>query len=292
MTNLFALALIATVSNAVNTAMYVECYTQQHTVDHALDGVFPTYVPRTIKVRVCATTGLSLEEKVLFKALRLGARRGATKAPSARVRLNDEAKRASITLMCMNAQAANAAKHAADAHAIARNGNTLSDATKAARQAQSSAQLALNAVRALARMVETKPSKVSPTKAYIVRTANTPILGKLVGTHALAADYKSTHVVHATCGAKVADVRGEIKTTSTLIAIRKANDVAAKAAAWALRQERIAMRRERIARMCSSAWYNKGIWIDPALAEACNDACYEIRTSAMTELLLLVGGAA
>ena len=110
MTNLFALALIAIMSNALNTVRIVCAYADQHNVDHCLDGVFPAHVPSATKARICATSGMSMQEKVIYKAMRLGARRGATKAPSARVPMNDEAKRDAITLACTNAKAAKAAK--------------------------------------------------------------------------------------------------------------------------------------------------------------------------------------
>lgn len=287
MTNLFALALIATMSNMLNTARIVCAYADQYAIDHCLDGAFPIYVPAIKTARTCATTGMSLEEKVIYKAMRLGARRGATKSPSARVRLNDEAKRASITLMCMNAQAANAAKRAADAHAIARNGNTLSDATKAARQAQSSAQLALNAVRALARAIEPKKAHVAHTP--VVHTPTTKVRAPK-----RARVYHMMHTVESV--AQRTAEREELALIEAKhqasLAKHKADKEIARARRAAQRKLWIQLRAEKIARMCADAWYNKGIWVDPALAEACNDSDYSIRVSAYTELCALVGVAA
>lgn len=264
MTNLFALALIATVSNAVNTAMYVECYTQQHTVDHALDGVFPTYVPRTIKVRVCATTGLSLEEKVLFKALRLGARRGATKAPAPRVPMNDAAKRASITLACANAAASNAARAAADALSTASNGNTLSAATIAARAAQGAAQKAANEARKA-----NAPTKVARPCVAVARSTPTKVKGtKRVRVH---------HMMHTTQSvmAQVAKKQAIIKA--------KEDAAIAKAKKWALRKEAYANRKAAMEVIASDAWMNAGVWLSEDLIRGANDWSYQVRIAAFKE---------
>jgi len=276
MTNLFALALIATMSNALNTVRVCIAYADQHNVDHCLDGVFPAHAPSTTKVRTYVTTGMSIEDKVVYKAMRLGARRGATKAPSARVPMNDEAKRDAITLACTNAKAAKAAKAAADARTIALVGSVMSQRTVAYRKAQGSAQKAINAVRALARMAETKKARVVHTP--VVHTPTTKVRAP-----------KKARVYHMMHTAE--SVAANAATKAAVIKAKVDKEIA-RARRAAQRKLWIQLRAEKIARMCANAWYNKGIWIDPVLAEACNDSDYSIRVSAYTELCALVGVAA
>ena len=286
MTHLFALALIATVSNTLNTVRVCIAYADQYTIDHALDGAFPTYVPTTKVVRACATTGMSLDDKVVYKAMRLVCRRAHSRdAIKACTPRNSAAKRAEIHARDEQRHLGRIAEKAV-IHEAQQQG--ISVTTMLARKAQGSAARAVNAVRALARMV-------TPKKARTVKVV-APICSSKAATVPSVAQhdslYQMIHVVHGTSGSVVADVRGEIKTSTTLLAIRKANNIAAKAAAWALRQERIAMRRERIARMCAKAWMDKGVWIDTFLVEACNDSDYGTREAAYTELLAIIGVAA
>ncbi len=164
------------------------------------------YVPTTRKARTCATTGLSLEEKMMFKAMRLGARRGATKAPTPRARLNTAEVRAAITerdhqryLGRIAALAALAAEEAAlsaaekaEAIALAKVAHLalLSEATKAFRAAQGAEQREWNAalkahkakkaahkeIKALERSI------MGVTPVVQVRVVR-PIVAKLEGAH-------------------------------------------------------------------------------------------------------------
>lgn len=239
---------------------------------------------RTIKVaRTCATTGMSLEDKVVYKAMRLVCRRVSSRdAIVPNVPRNSAEKRKEIYARDNGRSVVNTTKHTE----VLTYGSEISDATKAARQAQSSAQLALNAVRALARMVE-------PKKAHV---AHTPVHTTTVKVRA-PKRVRVYHMMHTV--ESVAQRTAEREELALMeakyqasLAKHKADKEIARARRAAQRKLWIQLRAEKIARMCADAWYNKGIWVDPALAEACNDSDYSIRVSAYTELCALVGVAA
>ena len=238
---------------------------------------------RAVKVaRTCSTTGMSLEEKVVYKAMRLVCRRAHSRdAIKARTPRNSAAKRAEIHGRDQGRSVVNTAKHTE----VLTHGSEISDATKAARQAQSSAQKAINAVRALARAIEPKKAHVAPTVHTHTAKVRAPKRVRV---------YHMMHTVESV--AQRTAEREELALLEAqyqaLLAKYKADKEIARARRAAQRKVWIQLRAEKVARMCANAWYNKGIWIDPALAEACNDACYEIRVSAYTELCALVGVAA
>lgn len=282
MTNLFALALIATVSNTLNTVRVCIAYADQYAVDHCLDGAFPTYVPTTKAVHVCATTGMSMQDKVIYKAMRLVCRRaGSRDAIKPRTPRNSAEVRAAITARDNGRSVEKVTMH----HEAQVQGVSIS--TMLARKAQGSAQKAINAVRALARAIE-------PKKAPVVHTPVVHIPNTKVRAPKRVRVYHMMHTVESV--AQRTAEREELALLEAqyqaLLASYKTDKEIARARRAAQRKVWIQLRAEKIARMCSSAWYNKGIWVDPALAEACNDACYEIRVSAYTELCALVGVAA
>lgn len=159
--------------------------------------------------------------------------------------------------------------------------------TLACRRAQGSAQKAINAVRALARMVEPKKPCVVHTPVVHTPTAK-------VRAPKRVRVYHMMHTIESV--AQRTAEREELALLEAqyqaLLAKYKADKEIARARRAAQRKVWIQLRAEKVARMCANAWYNKGIWIDPALAEACNDSDYSIRVSAYTELCALVGVAA
>lgn len=166
------------------------------------------YVPTTRKAHACATTGLSLEEKVAFKALRtVGRRIGSKEAIKPRATLNDAAKRAAITerdhqryLGRIAALAALAAEEAAlsaaekaEAIALAKVAHLalLSEATKAFRIAQGVEQREWNATRkafALRKAAHKEIKKLERSIMGIVpvvqvRAPRKALVAKLEGAH-------------------------------------------------------------------------------------------------------------
>lgn len=173
------------------------------------------YVPVATKARTCATTGLSLEQKVMFKALRtVGRRIGSAEAIKPRATMNTPAKRAAITerdtqrylgrIAALEALAAEQAalsaaeKAAAIADAKVAHLALLSEATKAFRAAQGAEQREWNAalkahkankaahkeIKALERSI------MGITPVVQVRVVR-PIVAKLVGAHQKDAAHKA-----------------------------------------------------------------------------------------------------
>ena len=173
------------------------------------------YVPVVTKARTCATTGLSLDEKVYFKAMRaVGRRIGSAEAIKPRATLNDAAKRAAITerdhqrylgrIAALEALAAEQAalsaaeKAAAIADAKVAHLTLLSDATKAFRATQGSEQkewnLVLKAYKAKKaahkEIKKLERSIMGVTPVVQVRVVR-PIVAKLVGAHQKDAAHKA-----------------------------------------------------------------------------------------------------
>lgn len=227
--------------------------------------------------------------KVVAKAVVRGARRGATKSPVAKHKLNSAEKRQQITLACKARAAVRAAKAKEEATQMASCGNTLSAITIAARAAQSSAQKAANAVRKLENMINGKK-----TYTKKVKTITTGIISVKADNASISQRdswHKLTHKVSGK-GTKNANITAEFKTFAKAKEEKQKDLSIAKAKKAAMRQKWIELRREKIARICANAWMQKGIWIDSFLAEACNDSDYEVREKAYRELLVLVGEAA
>ena len=246
-----------------------------------------------------------------------------------RVPMNDEAKRASITLACANARASKAAKHAADAHAIALVGSVMSQRTIDARIAQGVEQREWNATRKANALRKAAHKEIKALERSImgvtpvvqVRAVAKPIVAKLEGAHAIDKAHKAKVGTVVTKQASYPEARGfrtsplhpvMAPKTEANKAKREAAEKAAKAVAarkaakrlsraeWelqkahrqALKEQYIALRAAKVARICAKAWMQKGIWVDRFLAEACNDSDHDTRVAAMTELLALVGVAA
>lgn len=174
------------------------------------------YIPVVTKALKGPTVGLSLEQKVAYKAMRLGARRGATKAPTPRARLNAAEVRAAITerdhqrylgrIAALEAlaaeEAALSAAEKAEAIALAKVAHLalLSEATKAFRIAQGAEQREYNAMLKAhnARKAAHKEIKalersiMGVTPVVQVRVVR-PIVAKLQGAH--ATDMARRHVV-------------------------------------------------------------------------------------------------
>lgn len=237
--------------------------------------------------------------KVIAKAVVVGARRGATKAPKQKVRLNSTEKRQQITLACKakaaaratkakEEAAARAAKAKQEAAQMASCGNTLSAITIAARAAQASAQKAVNAVRKLQALITPKKVKVNNEK----NTIKGIISVKADNVSVAQRDdwHKLTHVTKSTNN-KIVNAKDEFKTFAKVKEEKIKQDKVNRAKAQALKEERIKLRKEKVARICAKAWMEKGIWVDSFLAEACNDSDYAIREQSYRELLALIGGA-
>lgn len=197
---------------------------------------------------------------------------------------NSAAKRAEITARDAQRALGRIAEKAV-VHEAQQQG--ISVATMMVRKAQGSAQRAVNAVRALARAIEPKKARVVHTPVVHIPTAK-------VRAPKRVRVYHMMHTVESV--AQRTAEREELALLEAqyqaLLAKYKADKEIARARRAAQRKLWIQLRAEKIARMCANAWYNKGIWIDPVLAEACNDSDYSIRVSAYTELCALVGVAA
>lgn len=245
------------------------------------------YMPCATKGLKGPTVGLSLEEKVMFKAMRLGARRGATKAKvvytlnSAEVRNSITARDHARALGRVAQRAAEAALLAAMVHKHQATG--LSIATIAARAAQGAAQREANATRKAG-----MPAKVARPHVIVVRS------GPAKNKGAKRVHTPRVHTVESVAkqAADRAAVIASDMAFKVLMAKYKEDKAILRAKKAAQRKLWIELRAEKVARICAKLWMEKGVWVDRFLAEACNDACYEIRTSAMTELLALVGAAA
>ena len=227
--------------------------------------------------------------KVIAKAVVVGARRGATKAPKVKVRSNSTEKRNELTLAYETKCNANKAKKEKEAIEMASSGGLLSVATKAARAAQSSAQKALNAVRKLQAMLAPKKDKVDNEKNTI--TGIISVKADNVSVAQRDSWHKLTHVTKSTNN-KIVNAKDEFKTFAKVKEEKIKQDKVNRAKAQALKEERIKLRKEKIARICAKAWMEKGIWVESFLAEACNDSDYAIREQSYRELLALIGVAA
>lgn len=167
--------------------------------------------------------------------------------------------------------------------------------TLLARKEQGAIQRSINATRkeanALARQIrlmegsmEAHDMKPSVVQTPIVRT-RTPKRTKV------------WHMMHTSASvAKQAAERDAIRARdaahNALMAKYKADMEIAKARRAEKRALWIELRARRIQRMVTQVWFDKGIMVDAALQRACNDADHDIRTTAYTELLSLVGVAA
>jgi hypothetical protein len=176
------------------------------------------------------------------------------KAP--RVRINDEAKRASITMACANARAVNI-QH------IATHGSVLSPATVAARAAQGEAAKAANAARKAS-----MPAKTPTVQVVIVRSGPAKNKGA-----------KRVRVV------RVHTVESVMAQVAKKAAIIKAKEDAAiaKAKKWAMRKEAHANRKAAMEVIAADAWMLKGVWLSEDLIRGANDWSYEVRISAFKE---------
>ena len=284
------------------------------------------YIPVVTKGLKGPTVGLSLEQKVAYKAMRLGARRGATKAPTPRARLNDEAKRASITMACANARASKADRAAADASAIALFGSVMSQRTIDARAAQGAEQRAINVMLKAHKAKKAAHKEIKALERSImgivpvvqVRAPRKALVAKLQGAHATdmarrhvvvdkkafypeAAGFRTSplHPVMAPKTAANAAKREAAEKAAALVAARKAAKKMSrqewelqKAHRLALKEQYMALRAAKVNRICTEVWYKHGIWVDTFLVRACNDSDHNTRVAAMTELLALRGVAA
>ena len=246
------------------------------------------YLPATRKVAKGQTVGLSLEEKVYFKAMRLVGRQcGSKDAIKPRATLNSMAKRQAITDRDTQRAHGRATKAAAEAAALAAMQHKhqitgVSVAKLEARKAEGDLQRALNKGRKLAKALAREISLLEGhTEAHVVK----PTYVKAAKVRA-PKRAKVWHMMHT-----VESVAANAATKAAVIKAKVDKEIA-RARRAAQRKVWIQQRAEKVARMCANAWYNKGIWIDPALAEACNDSDYSIRVSAYTELCALVGVAA
>lgn len=247
----------------------------------------------------------------------------AIKAP--RARLNDEAKRASITMACANARAAKAAKHVADAHAISTFGSVMSQRTIDARAAQGAEQRAINvmlkahkAKKAAHKEIKALERSIMGVTPVVQVRVVRPIVAKLEGAH--ATDMARRHVVvakeasypeargfrtsklHPVMAPKTAAnaaKREAAEKAAALVAARKAAKrlsraewLLQKAHRQALKEQYIALRAAKVNRICTEVWYKQGVWVDTFLVRACNDSDHDTRVAAMRELLALVGAAA
>lgn len=216
------------------------------------------------------------------KATNKAANKAIASIRAPRTPMNNKAKRDSITLACTNARASKAAQRAADAHAIALVGSVMSQRTIAARAAQGAAQKAANAARKAGTTKVARPHVIvvrsGPAKNKGAKRVHTPRVHTVESVAKQAADRAA--VIASDMAFKA--LMAKYKEDKAILRAKKA----AQRKLW------IELRAEKVARICAKLWMEKGVWVDRFLAEACNDACYEIRTSAMTELLALVGVAA
>lgn len=284
------------------------------------------YVPSVVVTRTCATASMSMHDKVLYKALRLGARRGATKAPVV-YSLNSADVRLAITDRDTARAVGNKATAKVVEHMVQTQGISL--ATAQVRAAQGAEQkewnLVLKAYKAKKaahkEIKKLERSIMGVTPVVQVRAVAKPIVAKLEGAHAIDKAHKAKVGTVVTKQASYPEARGfrtsplhpvMAPKTEANKAKREAAEKAAKAVAarkaakrlsraeWelqkahrqALKEQYIALRAAKVARICAKAWMQKGIWVDRFLAEACNDSDHDTRVAAMTELLALVGVAA
>lgn len=221
-------------------------------------------VPRTLKG---PTVGLTLEQKVTYKAMRLDTRRGATKAPVVYT-LNSAEVRERITARDRARAAGRAAQRAAEAALLAamvhkHQATGLSLATIEARAAQGAAQREANATRKAG-----MPVKAPRPHVVIVRTG--PVKNK-------GAKRVHTPRVHT--------VESALAQVAKKAAIVKAKEDAAiaKAKKWAMRKAAYANRKAAMEQIASDAWMLKGVWLPEDLIRAANDWSYSVRIGAFKE---------
>lgn len=228
--------------------------------------VAPTVgVARTLKG---PTVGLSMEQKVAYKAARLGARRGATKAPVA-YSLNSAEVRERITARDRARAAGRAAQRAAEAALRAamvhkHQATGLSLATIEARAAQGEAAKAANNARKAG-----MPAKVGVVHTPIVRTGPTKVRG-----------VKRTKVYHM--AHTVESALAQVAKKAAIVKAKEDKEIA-KARRWALRKAAFANRKAAMEVIAADAWMNKGVWLPEDLIRAANDWSYQVRISAFKE---------
>ena len=264
-----------------------------------------------------------------IKAANKAANKARAAIKVARVPMNDASKRASITLACTNARAANAAKRAADAHAVALVGSVMSQRTIDARATQGAEQREWNAAlkahkankAAHKEIKKLERSIMGVTPVVQVRAVAKPIVAKLEGAHAIDKAHKAKVGTVVTKQASYPEARGfrtsplhpvMAPKTEANKAKREAAEKAAKAVAarkaakkmsrqeWelqkahrqALKEQYMALRVAKVNRICTEVWYKQGVWVDTFLVRACNDSDHDTRVAAMTELLAIRGVAA
>ena len=227
--------------------------------------VAPTVgVARTLKG---PTVGLSMEQKVAYKAARLGARRGATKAPVA-YSLNSAEVRERITARDRARAAGRAAQRAAEAALLAamvhkHQATGLSLATIEARAAQGAAQREANATRKAG-----MPVKAPRPHVVIVRSGPAKNKGA-----------KRVRVL------RIHTVESALAQSAKKAAIVKAKEdkEIAKARRWALRKAAFANRKAAMEVIAADARMNKGVWLPEDLIRAANDWSYTVRIGAFKE---------
>lgn len=236
-----------------------------------------------------ASAVASFSYKVVAKAIVRGVRRGATKSPKVKVRLNSAEKRQQITLHCKAKAAARAAKAKQEEVEVASNGNIISDIKKAARAAQSSAQKAVNAVRKIENIINGKKTRIKKSKPITI-TGIISVKADNASISQRDSWHKLTHVTKSTNN-KIVNAKDEFKTFAKVKEEKIKQDKVNRAKAQAIKEERIKLRKEKIARICAKAWYDKGIWVPQQAANDCVSGVYEVREKAYTQLLALVGEA-
>ncbi len=257
------------------------------------------YLPATRKVAKGQTVGLSLEEKVYFKAMRLvGRQLGSKDAIKPRATLNSMAKRQAITDRDTQRAHGRATKAAAEAAALAAMQHKhqitgVSVAKLEARKAEGDLQRALNKGRKLAKALAREISLLEGhTEAHVVKP--TYVKAAKVRAPKRAKVWHMMHTVESV--AKQAEDRLSLAAYEAahkaLMAKYHEDRMIAKARRAEKRALWIELRARRIQRMVTQVWFDKGIMVDAALQRACNDADHDIRTTAYTELLSLVGVAA
>jgi hypothetical protein len=247
------------------------------------------YMPCATKGLKGPTVGLSLEEKVMFKAMRLGARRGATKAKVVYT-LNSAEVRNSITARDhARAQgraaraAAEAAAHAALMHKHESSGISL--ATLEARATQGAEQRAINVmlkahkakkaahkqIKALERHIAGVTPVVQVARPHVVVVRTTP--AKVRAPKRV----RVNHMAHT-----VESVMAQVAKKAAIVKAKEDAQIA-KAKKWALRKEAAKNRKAAMEVIAADAWMMKGVWLPEDLIRAANDWSYQVRISAFKE---------
>ena len=276
------------------------------------------YVPSVVVTRTCATASMSMHDKVLYKALRLGARRGATKAPVV-YSLNSADVRLAITDRDTARAVCNKATAKVVEHMVQTQGISL--ATAQVRAAQGAEQKEWNATRKANALRKAAHKEIKALESSImgivpvvqVRAPRKALVAKLEGAHvkdkanrrlvvAKEASYPEargfrTSPLHPVMGPKTEANKAKreaAEKAAALVAARKAAKRLSRAE-WelekahrlALKKEYMAKRAARINRMVTDIWFNSGVYVDDFHIRACNDSEYIIREEAYKELLAL-----